>query len=135
MEVYKTVQGERRCEHSETSNVVTGIREAEVSERVTPHKLQETGISYSSCRKAAKTMQVFLYKVHVTQQLVPPECEKRHHYCEWLLAKLEDDHRILTVAFTQMRRDSILQVMWTLRILAYGRQRNPIQPIKLLFTL
>jgi hypothetical protein len=41
----------------------------------------------------------FHTKCHVTQQLLPPNCEKRHHCCEWLFAKLEDDPRMLDVTF------------------------------------
>jgi hypothetical protein len=59
------------------SAVVTKTRIAEV--RV----VAGTCTSYSSC-KAAKTLQLFPYKVRVIQQLLPPECEKRHHY--WVVA-------------------------------------------------
>jgi hypothetical protein len=33
--------------------------------------------------------------LHVIQRVLPPDCEK-HHYCEWLLTKVEDVPRNVT---------------------------------------
>jgi hypothetical protein len=40
---------------------------------------QQTGMSYSSRRKVAETL-----------QLLPSDCEKRHHYYEWLFVNVVD---------------------------------------------
>jgi hypothetical protein len=68
---------------------------AGVSERLStsPQKsswklAQQTEISYSSCRKEAKSLQLLPYKVHVMHQVLLPDCE-------WLLAKVGDELRIL----------------------------------------
>jgi hypothetical protein len=61
---------------------------------------QQTGISYSSCRKAVKTFQLFPYKIIVIQLLLPPDCEKQCHYHEWLLAKVEDDPPMSDIFFS-----------------------------------
>jgi hypothetical protein len=95
MDICETVKGDRKCEHTETSSPVDT---AEVSERLSasPHKslrklAQETGMSYSSCLKAAKTAQLLPFNVHLFQQMLIPACEKRRHYYEWLLVKVEND--------------------------------------------
>jgi hypothetical protein len=37
--------------------------------------------------------------VHVIQQLLPLAFAKQQHYCEWLLAKVEDDPHMLDMTF------------------------------------
>jgi hypothetical protein len=58
---------------------------------------QQARMSYSSCSKAVKTLQLFSYKVHVIQQLIAYNCEK-HNYCEQLTA--EDDPHLLGMTFS-----------------------------------
>jgi hypothetical protein len=36
-------------------------------------------------------LKMFLYKVLVVQQLLPPDFEKWRHHCEWLPRKLDND--------------------------------------------
>jgi hypothetical protein len=103
-EVRKKVQTGRKCKDSK--RIRWSIFVAEVTETLnaSPRKLlrklaQQTVMSYSSCLKSAKTLHLFPYKVKVIQQLLPPDCEKRRHYYELLLAKLEDDPHMLDVTF------------------------------------
>jgi hypothetical protein len=78
----------------------------------------------------------FLNKVHVLHPLLPPDCEKRHNYCEWLLAKVEDDPRILDMTFVSDEAcyhlaghvSSQNSCIWSTEMI-------PMQPMKLLFTL
>jgi hypothetical protein len=88
--------------HVRWLSVVTDTRAGQVSDGLseTLHKsmrklAQQTAILYDCCCKAANTLQLFPYEIHVIQQLLQLDCEKCHHSCEWLLAKVEDDTRIL----------------------------------------
>jgi hypothetical protein len=57
-------------------------------------------MSCCSRHKAVTTLKLFPHNVEVTQQLLPPACEKQYHYCERLPAKVEDDPRMLDMTFS-----------------------------------
>jgi hypothetical protein len=48
----------------------------------------QTGTTQSSCRKSAKTVKLFPHRIHIIQQLLPLDCDKRYHNCKRLLAKI-----------------------------------------------
>lgn len=90
--------------------------------------VQETGMSYSSCHKAAKSLKLFLYNVHVIWHLLPPDCWKYHHCCVLIC---RGDPCMTSLWW----HGSILHVMWSHRILAYCQWKIFLQLVKLPFTL
>jgi hypothetical protein len=127
------------------STVVRETRVAEVSLRLNAslHKslrklAQETRMLYSSCRRAVKTLQLLTYKVHIIQQLVPLGCEKRHHFCEWFLAKVADDPRMLDVTLfsdeARLHRTGYVNSqntrIWSAENL-HATHKSPLYPIKI----
>jgi hypothetical protein len=95
VEVCETVQAD-----NETCSLVgcfyrdPWVTECKSAQVIAEACAQQSGLSYS-CREAATTLQLFPYKVQVTQLLSPVDCEKQHRYCEWLLAEVEDDPGML----------------------------------------
>jgi hypothetical protein len=76
--VCETVQADRKCEHTESCSPVDCLQTlvVEVIARLTAgshtslHKVtHRTGMSHTSCRKAAKTLKLFPHKVRVVKQL------------------------------------------------------------------
>jgi hypothetical protein len=51
--------------------------------QVVPETSKETGMPYGY-------VAIFPHEVNILQQLLPRKCGRRH-YCQWLLAKVEDD--------------------------------------------
>jgi hypothetical protein len=44
-------------------------------------------ISHGTCQRTLQNFNSFPYKAHVMYQLLPQDCSKWAHYCEWLLEK------------------------------------------------
>jgi hypothetical protein len=44
---------------------------------------QETGLSYSTCQRAAKKAKLKAYRITVVQELKPLDAQKRVACCEW----------------------------------------------------
>jgi hypothetical protein len=82
--------------------VVTETRTAEVSDGLSPHKslrkpVQRTGTPYGSLCIAIASIQ------RACQSAIAiPDSAKRHHYCEWLHADVEDDRRMLDEAWLHL---------------------------------
>jgi hypothetical protein len=114
---------------------MSGVRERlAASLHMSMRKVYTTNWNVVQCHKATKILQWFQYDVYAIQQLLPPDCEQ-NHYCEWLLAKSENDTRMLNVL-------SFLSEAW-IGLTVYGNsvntiissKENPMQPMKLLFAL
>jgi hypothetical protein len=71
--------------------------------------------------------------VHAIQEL---DCEERHRYCEWLLAKVEDNPRMLDV--TSLSDEGLVPSYRLCELSEYLHTvdgKYPIQPMTLPFTL
>ena len=65
------------------------------------HLSQQMGISYSSTQTLVKKKLKFRpYKVQVCQQLQPGDFARRTQFCEWFLQKLDDQHFIGGLIFS-----------------------------------
>jgi len=53
---------------------------------------QETGLSYSTCQRAAKKAKLKAYRVTVVQELKPLDTQKRMAYCEWFMNLFGEDN-------------------------------------------
>jgi hypothetical protein len=79
-----------KCEHAVKCSAVDCCERLSASPQESLWKpAWQTEMSYGSCRKEAKTLQLLPYRVHVTQQVLLLSD------CEWLLAKLGDELRML----------------------------------------
>ena len=60
---------------------------------------QETGLSYSTCQRAAKKAKLKAYRVTVDQELKPLDTQKRMAYCEWFMKLFGEDDELLDITW------------------------------------
>jgi hypothetical protein len=56
---------------------------------------QETGLSRSTCQRAAKKAGLHVYRFTVVQELKQQDYDKRMTYCHWFQTFIDENPRIL----------------------------------------
>ena len=89
-------------EHFQIASSIQSLVEENWTNYATPGDCtprQETGLSYSTCQKAAKKAKLKAYRITVVQELKPLDTPKRMAYCEWFMNLFGEDDELLDITW------------------------------------